>query len=91
MNQQDLAAALEKLSSISIGLREAAALFATPPEGITYEVLTEKLRLPRQNVKTRFAVLRSKKLIATTYLPDGTPLHRPSTIGAKIIKAVCHE
>lgn len=88
MNQSDLAAALEKLSRISIGLREAAALFATPPEGITYEALTEKLRLPRQNVKTRFAVLRTKKLVVTTYLPDGTPLHRPSDRGLKIIKSI---
>jgi hypothetical protein len=91
MKQEHLAKALEKLTRINIGIKEAAALMAVPQNGITYEALIEKLRLPRQNVKTRFAVLRSKKLIATTYLPDGTPLHRPSTIGAKIIKAVCHE
>jgi hypothetical protein len=91
MNQKQLATALEKLTRINIGIKEAAALMAVPQNGITYEALIEKLRLPRQNVKTRFAVLRSKKLIVTTYLPDGTPLHRPSAVGTKIIKAVCHE
>ena len=86
MDQQEFAAALLRLSRHKIGVMEAAALFSI--EGsISIAELSEKIKTDKVATRARLSVLRSKKLIISTYTPEGDVLHRRSKAGSNLVNS----
>ncbi len=84
MNHVDFTTALIRLSRHKVGVQEACTLFMLAEE-TTAANIAAGLKVGKDLIKARIGILRNKKLVESSYRPDGSVRYRLTPRGRAII------